>query len=168
MWLNNCIGDLNYGYFRKVSIAFWFLCFISLAFVIAMIPTKLLFEFGDKIHISLQIIMWFQGFMSLLCLILDTHLIGFHTWIISLNITTYEYIGYEKNLETKKAQLKSGEISNEEFKIWKYAALHNPERQKSRVIKKRDFGNPNRILDESKFAALDHEKSASAIRIDDI
>ena len=55
----------------------------------------------------------------MLCLILDTHLIGFHTWIISLNITTYDYIGYERKLETKKANLKDGEISLDEFKKWK-------------------------------------------------
>ena len=113
IWLNNCIGELNYGDFRKVSFTFWVLCFLNFAFVAAMIPTKLLFEFSDRIHISLQIIMWIQGCISTICLILNSHLIGFHTWISYLDITTYDYIGYVKMLELKKNQLKAGEITKE-------------------------------------------------------
>ena len=49
----------------------------------------------------------------------SVHLVAFHAWIANKGVTTYDYIGYRKDLKEKKALLKADKLSQQEFDEWK-------------------------------------------------
>ena len=104
-----------------------------------MIPSGLLFASNGTVPIYVQIPLWVQGVFSIITLFINFHLVAFHIWISSKGLSTYDYIGYKKNLKEKQAELKAGIISEKELKDWKQTALIFPEKRKSSIVMRKNI-----------------------------
>ena len=73
----------------------------------------------------------------MLTAVINTHLVAFHFWISKLGISTFDYIGYKRDLREKEEELKAGKLSLMEFKDWKRLALIFPVKRKSKIVTRR-------------------------------
>ena len=73
----------------------------------------------------------------MLTAIINGHLVAFHAWISKLGISTFDYIGYKKDLREKLNEVKAGRLSLKEFDDWKAHALIFPVKRKSKIVTRR-------------------------------
>ena len=83
-------------------------------------------------------LLWTQFSFNILVLIFDIHLIWFHNWLSDRGLTTFEYIGYKRELYANKKKLVAGSMSQAEFETWKASAIRSPPKKKSKTIVKRE------------------------------
>ena len=102
-WLNNCIGIANYRSF---------LMLISLYLALSILIFGLSIHFLIKLYFSgtysqhLYVFTYILLIMSLIKTIALTHLFGLHTFLIMNNMTTFDYIMEEREINELREHLK--------------------------------------------------------------
>ena len=105
--MNNCIGKENYQNFRLLIVAQFAYCLTSLLlFVQAMVMGVVNEEhLGNEIF---SILVYIQVGTNLITLAFDMHLICLHRWLFARQMSTFDYVAYEREHAEMKSKLKSG------------------------------------------------------------
>lgn len=110
MWINNCVGELNYrSFFVMILAAFGNLCM----YVTALIVLTLQASKGSSL--ASFIVAWLSGGINAIFAILLANLIVLHFYLMHKGISTYEFIMAQREEERRRNEEK--ELPKESDKI---------------------------------------------------
>ncbi len=99
MWINNCVGGLNYRAFFAMII---FACCNLLTYVLALLLLTL--RLPPESFLGGFVAAWFSGGINTVFVILLFNLIALHVYLMHKGISTYEFIMAQREEERKKRE----------------------------------------------------------------
>ena len=92
IWINNCIGEVNYRYFFAMIVA----ALVHMLFYVVALGILWGENRWKEEYLGMMIANWFIGAIVLLFMVLVTMLILFHLFLMWRGITTFDYIMLKK------------------------------------------------------------------------
>jgi DHHC palmitoyltransferase len=99
MWINNCVGGINYRSFFVMTI---FACCNLLSYVVSLLVLTLQFTSGN--YLGGFIVAWLSGGINSIFVILLINLIGLHIYLMHKGISTYEFIMAQREEERRQKE----------------------------------------------------------------
>lgn len=110
MWINNCVGELNYrSFFVMILAAFGNLTLYVIALVVLTLQASKGASLGSFI------VAWLSGGINAIFAILLANLIVLHCYLMHKGISTYEFIMAQREEERRRNEEK--ELPKESDKI---------------------------------------------------
>eukprot|EP00347_Sterkiella_histriomuscorum_P018217 403346344 len=98
--------------------------------------------YKEDITLTTQLVIYVLLAFNFICLLMTSHLISFHIWLYKKDITTFEYIIFNREKREKDLELKTGQISIEEYRDWQIQSHPKKTKKKSKIILQvKNFGD---------------------------